>query len=72
MPFKPHPNSGGLVDDTAYVAPTAYVGKYAAVKDKAPFLDDTRSDDFAQVFGDARVSGNAHVHDEKLHWIHHE
>lgn len=31
MAFKPHPNGGGLVEDTAYVAETAYLGKYAVV-----------------------------------------
>ena len=31
MAFKRHPNGGGLVEDTAYVAETAYVGEHARV-----------------------------------------
>jgi len=31
MAFKRHPNGGGLVENTAYVAETAYVGEHARV-----------------------------------------
>ena len=31
MAFKRHPNGGGLVENTAYVAATAYVGEHARV-----------------------------------------
>jgi len=31
MAFKRHPNGGGPMEDTAYVAETAYVGEHARV-----------------------------------------
>jgi carbonic anhydrase/acetyltransferase-like protein (isoleucine patch superfamily) len=48
--FHFHPSGGGLVEDTASVDLSAYVGK------------DARVSDYAQVHGYARVYDNAQVH----------
>lgn len=65
--WHPHENGGGLVQDTATVAPTAYVGPDALVYGDAwvlgdaHVLDDARVYGNARLFGDAWVSGNARL-----------
>lgn len=69
-----HPNGGGWVQDTAYVAATAYVGPDAQVSDNAWVYGDARVCDNAwvygnaQVYGDARVYGNARVYGDAWVW----
>lgn len=63
----PHPNGGGLVDQTATVATAAFVGPRARVCGAARVIDTARIEDDAVVSdasvvsGEARVSGNARV-----------
>ena len=73
--FTPHPNGGGLVEKTANVAGTAYIGPDALVYDNALVYEFARIYDNAQVyefagicgyvrvFGDARVYGDAEVYE---------
>ena len=54
--YTRHPNGGGLVADTANVAPGAYVGGNAQIDGNA------RIDGTAQIYGDARIGGNAQIY----------
>jgi len=56
-----HDNGGGLVADTAQVAPTAFVGRGAAVLDHARVEGNAHIEDFATVSGDAVVTDSAVV-----------
>lgn len=72
--YHRHPNGGGLVTETAFVAPTAFVGPFALVKDKARVLNNAQILDRAiieehavvngeaRVYGEARVFGDAQVY----------
>ena len=51
--YTRHPKGGGLVADTADVAPGAYVGGDARIDGTAQIDGD------AQIYGDARIGGNA-------------
>ena len=53
--YHHHPNGGGLVAETAEVAPTAYVGLFARVCAYA------KVGDYANVCGNARVCAYAKV-----------
>jgi NDP-sugar pyrophosphorylase family protein len=62
-----HPNGGGWVQKTAFVAATAYIGPYAVVSgnarvlDLARIIDDASVTDTALIAGHAVVGGTAHV-----------
>lgn len=58
-----HPNGGGLVDDVATVARTAYVGPDAVVRGRARVLDHARIEGRAWVESGATVRGDAVVRD---------
>jgi hypothetical protein len=57
MAFKPHPNGGGLVEDTAHVAETAYVGEHAVVSGNA------------MVYGNAKVCGERVLDNVKVYTL---
>jgi len=59
--YAPHPNGGGLVEDTAHVDATAYVGPNAKVYGNARVCGNAQVYGDARVYGDAHVSGKAHV-----------
>ena len=64
MTYHPHPNGGGAVAYTAYVAPTAYIGPDARVSGRSRVYGTARVYDTAQVHGTAQVYDNAEVYDE--------
>ena len=59
--YHRHRNGGGLVADTAHVAPSAFVGLFARVSGNAEVFGNAEISGNAKVFGDARVSGNAEI-----------
>ena len=67
MTFTPHPNGGGLVEDTAHADASAYIGPNARVSGtahvygNAVISGNARVSGPAQVYGTAQVSGNARV-----------
>ena len=56
-----HSNGGGLIEDSAHVEVSSYIGENAQVCGDARVFGDAQVFDNAQVCGDARVSGNAWV-----------
>jgi len=58
-----HPNGGGLVQDTATVDETAYVGPRASVFGTASLLKRARVDDDADIYGNATVTDDAEIYD---------
>ena len=56
-----HPNGGGWVANTATVAPSAFVGRYARVHGDARVSGNARVYGNAWVSGNAQMSGNARV-----------
>ncbi len=71
-PGHRHPNGGGLVEDSAKVSPTAFVGTNAMVLGEAQVTDNARVEDFAivkdraQVRNRAIVSGRAMILDSAI------
>jgi len=59
--YAPHPNGGGLVEDTAHVDATAYVGPNAHVRGSAQVYGRAQVCGNARVYGDSFVGGDAHV-----------
>ena len=59
--FHRHPNGGGLVQDTAHVEASAFVGPNAQVAGDAQVTGNARVAGDAQVAGNAQVYGNAQV-----------
>lgn len=56
--YHSHPNGGGLVAETATVAPTVFVAEKAMVLDQACLKDCVRVTGFAQVGGTVKASGH--------------
>lgn len=54
--YRPHPNGGGLVELTAFVAPTVFVGPNARVEELAIVLGQAEIRDNAVVGGHALVA----------------
>ncbi|QKG59052.1 hypothetical protein GKZ68_20435 (plasmid) [Hymenobacter sp. BRD128] len=59
--YAPHPNGGGMVQSTASVDASVYVGPDARVSGKAVLEGNVRLEDFAIVAGGAHLSGDARV-----------
>ena len=55
-----HENGGGFVASTAYAAPTAYVGKGAAV------ADTSRVEGYAKILDNATISGDSLIKDHAM------
>ena len=60
--YHRHPNGGGLVADTANVAPGAYVDGDARIDGTAQIYGDARIGGTAQIYGDAWIGGNAQIY----------
>lgn len=68
--YSHHPNGGGLVAETAKVAPGAFIGRYVVVHDRAEIggraklfgdiviRDNTRITGYVYMCGDIEVKGN--------------
>jgi carbonic anhydrase/acetyltransferase-like protein (isoleucine patch superfamily) len=59
--YAPHPNGGGMVQSTASVDASVYVGPDARVSGTAVLQGNVRVEDYAIVAGAAQLSGNARV-----------
>jgi carbonic anhydrase/acetyltransferase-like protein (isoleucine patch superfamily) len=59
--YAPHPNGGGMVQNTATVDASVYVGPEARVSGTAVLQGNVRVEDYAIVGGAAQLSGNARV-----------
>ena len=62
--FTPHPNGGGLVATSAFVAPSVFVDSDAMVCDTAVVRGEVRIMHRAVVAGDAEVSGTGSIRDD--------
>lgn len=56
-----HPNGGGWVADSAYVATSVYVAPFGCVYDRATVLADAYIDNCVQVYGDSIVFGGTYM-----------
>lgn len=56
-----HRNGGGWVANTAHVDDSVFVGPFAIVYGKAVLTERVRIEDFAQVSGDTKLSGDTRV-----------
>jgi len=61
VPAHYHRHGGGLVADSAFVSPTAFIGSCAQVSGTAMVLETAHISDAAHVYGRAVVSGDAYV-----------
>ena len=59
--YRAHPNGGGLVQTTARVEESVYVGPHARVAGTAELTGHVRVEDYALVAGAARLSENVRV-----------
>jgi len=64
--YAPHPNGGGLVQSTASVDASVYVGPQARVSGMAVLQDNVRIEDNAIVGGTAHLSGKARVSEQAV------
>ena len=61
VPAHQHPNGGGWVANSAFVAETAFVGVEAEVFGSAEVVDQATVTETAWVCGEARIAGRGHV-----------
>lgn len=64
VPAHRHPNGGGLVAETAWVDPQAYVSRDASVGGYARVYGKVRVEDNARVYGNAVVQGRSVVKED--------